>query len=557
MTAIEARDLASRLAALLVRARAFIPADRPDATTRQWLGRVRDHGADPQWDRARELAIDLALMTPSMLGATAFDRLTRSMKDQPAADQATAEVLRRARPRLLRVDRRGTRDLERDVPVTAQLDPNLGDGVLFARFAAIADGTLIPAGPVLMLEEDGLAVALSFVRPGRVGFTNSVRCAEAVYRHMVRHGAFAGTVEDPFDPEHDAVDRLAAAWAALGREPTEAEQAEARPLTGPGALIDTLVSVVLARDLRRDGLAAAYRRIAAIMMETIARRAANGSARVSLDAIAQELNGRIARGDMPPETRGLFDTLRAQIPRGGGTTRGDADLDKLVQRIQALRAKTVEQGCTEQEALAAAEKVAELLDRYGLSLSELDLRKQACEGIGVETGRKRRGPIDDCMTTIAAFFDCRVWLETADDDTLRYIFFGMPADVQAAVYLHDLVALAFASETGTFQAGPIYGATPSGARRNATTSFQVGLARGINGKLDVLRRSRHASPTAGAGRALVPVKESLIDDEMERLGLHFRRLSTRRRMVQREAYGAGQEAGQRFEYTPGLEAGRT
>ncbi len=90
--------------------------------------------------------------------------------------------------------------------------------------------------------------------------------------------------------------------------------------------------------------------------------------------------------------------------------------------------------------------MAELLDRYGLSLNELDLRRQSCEGVGIETGRKRRGPIDDCMTTIARFFDCRVWAETTAGGTLRYIFFGLPADVQAAVYLHDLIVLAFETD---------------------------------------------------------------------------------------------------------------
>ncbi len=41
-----------------------------------------------------------------------------------------------------------------------------------------------------------------------------------------------------------------------------------------------------------------------------------------------------------------------------------AELDKLKTRIQALRAKTIDNGCTEDEALSAAVKVAELLDRY-------------------------------------------------------------------------------------------------------------------------------------------------------------------------------------------------
>jgi hypothetical protein len=51
-----------------------------------------------------------------------------------------------------------------------------------------------------------------------------------------------------------------------------------------------------------------------------------------------------------------------------------AALDKLKLRIQALRAKTIDNGCTEDEALSAAAKVAELLDRYDLSLSDVDIR---------------------------------------------------------------------------------------------------------------------------------------------------------------------------------------
>ena len=82
--------------------------------------------------------------------------------------------------------------------------------------------------------------------------------------------------------------------------------------------------------------------------------------------------------------------------------------------------------------MAAAAKVAELLDRYGLSLSELDLRGQSCEGAAVETERKRAGPIDDCVPATAAFFDCRVWGEKDGVGRLRYVFFGLPADVAAA-----------------------------------------------------------------------------------------------------------------------------
>lgn len=227
-----------------------------------------------------------------------------------------------------------------------------------------------------------------------------------------------------------------------------------------------------------------------------------------------------------------------------------AELDRLVTRLQALRAKTVEQGCTEQEALAAAEKVAELLDRYGLTLSELDVRQQACERMVVETNRIRRVPMDDCIPTIAWFFDTRVWSETGAGNLLRYVFFGMPADVQAALYLHDVVAVAFAVETAMFQDGPIYREMPSAYRRRATTSFQTGLALGIVEKLQGLRQSREAA--AAPGRALVVVKEQVIEEEMGRLGLRFRRRAPSARMVNPNAYGAGREAGSRFEYRPGV-----
>ena len=254
----------------------------------------------------------------------------------------------------------------------------------------------------------------------------------------------------------------------------------ARDFVGIGPLLNALISVSIAHDAGAKRLAEAYRRISAAIVEFIAMREAYGSARFSLDRAAAEVDAAIAGGQCGFATKALFNELRERARLAAGKAPGaSGDLDKLVQRIRALREKTVEQGCTEQEAMAAAEKVAELLDRYGLNLSELDLRKQSCEGIGIQTGRKRRGPIDDCMGTIAAFFDCRVWAETAKmTGALNYVFFGLPGDVQAAVYLHELIVLAFASETATFQAGEFYGSLNSGQRRSATNSFQVGLARG-------------------------------------------------------------------------------
>src|SRR5256885_439383 len=107
-------------------------------------------------------------------------------------------------------------------------------------------------------------------------------------------------------------------------------------------------------------------------------------------------------------------------------------LDGLKARIQALRAKTIENGCTESEALAAAAKVAELLDRYDLSLTDIEIRETPCEQRAFETQRKKRVPLDGCVGAIALFCDCRVWREKNAGGEARYVFFGLRTDVEVA-----------------------------------------------------------------------------------------------------------------------------
>jgi len=275
---------------------------------------------------------------------------------------------------------------------------------------------------------------------------------------------------------------------------------------------------------------------------------------MGLDTVAAAMEAAIAAGEFPPGMRSVFDDIRRRLGTARTAAGGrDAELDRLIGRIQALRAKTVEQGCTEQEALAAAKKVAELLDRYGLSLSELDLQRQACEGVQVETTRRRVGPVDDCVPGVAAFFDCRVWGEKSRSGTLRYVFFGLPADVAAARYLYELVEQAFETETARFRTGETYTAAHTKMRRTATNSFQIGLARGITAKLRTLRDARETALRGSSGRDLVVAKAGLVEAELAKLGLQLRvRKGTTGRRVLHDAFEQGHEAGLGFEYTPGV-----
>ncbi len=231
-----------------------------------------------------------------------------------------------------------------------------------------------------------------------------------------------------------------------------------------------------------------------------------------------------------------------------------ADLDKLRGRIQALRAKTIDNGCSEDEALAAAAKVAELLDRHDLSLSDVELRESACVRVVYETYRKKRIPIADCIGAVAHFCDCKMWREkTAGGETI-YVFFGLPADAEVALYVTDLIDHAVRSELGRYKFTPAYLRFRHQERHLANASFAFGMVASIAEKLRDMKADRD-SANIKSGRDLVLMKTSIVDHELQKLGLRLKSTRSAGRLVSPDAFEAGGAAGTSFAITPGL--GRT
>ena len=111
------------------------------------------------------------------------------------------------------------------------------------------------------------------------------------------------------------------------------------------------------------------------------------------------------------------------------------ELSRVKARIKALAERTVSRGCTEAEALAAAEMVGRLLERYALSMDEVEVRAEPCVRTEIPLGGRRRRPIDGCVPAVARFCDCKVWL-ARDAAAPCYVFFGFAADVSLAGYLY-------------------------------------------------------------------------------------------------------------------------
>jgi Protein of unknown function (DUF2786) len=574
------QDTCRQIEALLVSAMQFVPRDRGETMIRKWL--TRSDAQNLSEDRlvamaadAMLLSADLLLSQPAASGTTALDRLARNRANALPAEAAAIAMLRKAQFRLLRLEGAAAvgehmvRDVVSDEAfrlVGADLPPLAAGTVLFGRMVLLNGSCCSLPGAITPLDQAAFAVARGHPSAGAPGITAGVRWAEAVYGHVVRHGTLDvpglnRPANDPdsqdvvFDTEDDPLLPLAMEWAALANgTPDESLLQRTRQLADLSTMLEALDAAVSAGDSRNEEMALAFERLLLVQMETALRRERAGSGTLTLSTVGRAVDEAIAAGELPPEARRLFRSLQQRLAGGSDVRRADDPvLERLVQRIQGLRAKTVAQGCTEQEALAAAEKVAELLDRYGLSLGELDFRAQPCEGISIQTNRRRLAPIDSCVPGIAAFFDCRVWAERATGTALRYVFFGLRGDVAAAQYLYEMVERAFEIETDAFRASALY-VEMAGERRSATNSFQIGLGRGINHKLHALRAERDASRRrSGAGRDLVPVKSAMVDEEIAKLGLDLRaRAMGRRRRVLADALTAGEAAGQRFEFTPAI-----
>src|SRR5437660_6488364 len=198
-----------------------------------------------------------------------------------------------------------------------------------------------------------------------------------------------------------------------------------------------------------------------------------------------------------------------------------AGLIRLKSRTQGLRAKTTDNGCTQAEALLAAAKVAELLDRYDLSLTDVELREAPCERRAYETHRKKRIPLDDCIGAIADFCDCRVWREKNRAGEARYVFFGLRPDIEVAHYLTELIDAAVRSELGRYKTTSDYQQFRHQERHVANASFALGMVASIADKLTAMKAARD-KVNSGSGRALVVLKSAIADAEFGKLDLKLR-----------------------------------
>jgi hypothetical protein len=258
------------------------------------------------------------------------------------------------------------------------------------------------------------------------------------------------------------------------------------------------------------------------------------------------------------------------------------ELQKVKEKIRALNAKTVANGCTEEEALSAMNMVGKLLEQYNLSIDEVSLKEDGCVCIAIDIGAKRNSPITHVIVGIAQLTGTTTWrgplwgkcakacgIEVdatgrpsgPRNENKHMFFFGTPTDVEAARHLWNVIVAAEATEVEAYKRSPGYVnfyhtlLEVRGNRRSLLSSFLYGMSDRLNQRLRLLakenrqnvekeeevRRQKEAVPT---GTSLIVLKKQLVEQEWKKTGIKLHSGSSAG-ATNGDAYRAGAAAGGR------------
>ena len=112
----------------------------------------------------------------------------------------------------------------------------------------------------------------------------------------------------------------------------------------------------------------------------------------------------------------------------------ETNRQKLLARIRALFSKTVANGATEAEELAATKKARELIEQYQIDLGAEELKREGFTMKNIELEHANFTFARRIMLGIDRFCEVKSWYETWGVKPVVTVF-GLASDAEFAVYL--------------------------------------------------------------------------------------------------------------------------
>jgi hypothetical protein len=216
--------------------------------------------------------------------------------------------------------------------------------------------------------------------------------------------------------------------------------------------------------------------------------------------------------------------------------------------------KTTSNGCSEAEALTAAEMIGKLMQEYDLSMSEIEFKNEEFLTLTIDTDSRIAAPIHSVINSIGLYTDTKVWFTRGAK--IVYSFFGTKKDTEIAGFLYNLLVGAIKMETESFKKTDSYKLSSLNGRTK-TSSFANGMATRLSHRLQEMKREQEVK-NESTSTSLVPVnKMSIVLDQFGKLNIGLKTSVRRTTAGSYDAYRAGQAAGDRVNINGGLRAGNT
>jgi len=229
--------------------------------------------------------------------------------------------------------------------------------------------------------------------------------------------------------------------------------------------------------------------------------------------------------------------------------------EEMLNRLRALKERTVQNGCTEAEAMTAATLLTKLLDKYNFSQSDLEMPLEAISEEAYYSPRKELGQEFYMMHGIQVYCDIKVWQRKEFVPGKRVlqpviVLFGRESDVLVARYLIDLVRTAMNSEWKRWDRETVRVKRSSDRRL-----FERGMCMRISQRLVAMKGARNAEIDTASGKTgqdLVVVKNAVVTEAFAKKGLKLRQVAGKG-TSNVNALGHGIQAGDRVALNPGID----
>lgn len=218
---------------------------------------------------------------------------------------------------------------------------------------------------------------------------------------------------------------------------------------------------------------------------------------------------------------------------------------KLLNKIKALMAKTVENGCTEAEAMAALSMAQAMMDAYEVTLE--DIKETEKESAIKETMKDMRDPHNirgNLAVCISEFTSIKVWRSEYKSQKFRYNFVGLKSDIDFAVWLLEHLTMFVQKELKNYIWANGHTNLEPSAKRRVINGFVFGCCNRINAKFRELINQGKVNANNN-DNALVLVKNELIVRKMNELNVELSKGRKRSSSIEPDGYAAGQAAGDR------------